>query len=196
MATILYLHGFASIGNNPKSEALREAFEGLGHTVLAPDLPVDPTEVRNKLDRIIRKAEFLSGFPIVMVGTSLGGFWANLMAQIWHEPCVLVNPSVKPSETMEPRVGEELFNYATGEPVEVTRLDIKKFKRCEDLAAKLENSKRTTVFLAKDDEVLDWHEAAAYFAADSVKIIKEDGGHRFEKHWPEVIKKIEEIIAK
>ena len=43
MATIVYLHGFLSAGTSEKSNALREALPG--HTVISPDLPLDPNKV-------------------------------------------------------------------------------------------------------------------------------------------------------
>ena len=190
MATIVYLHGFASVGHGPKSQALIESFPN--YTVVAPDLPVDPTLVIQKVDEIVRAAK---SFPIVFVGTSLGGFWANYFAQKYDAPCVLVNPAMVPSRSMYEWVGKSAKNYATGETVEVTMSDIGTFAALEAVAASNYNGSLVNVFAAKDDDVISYKDVVEQIRYSKSMTLTEDGGHRFELHWPMVVAKVSEIIA-
>jgi len=185
---IIYLHGFASIGSGEKSAAMIAEF-GVDN-VIAPDLPFDADEVEHTLTAIIGG---LKSYPIILVGTSLGGFWANYMAQRWDIPCILINPSMSPSVSMKHRIGTQC-NYYTGDEIVVTEENVQKFIKREQYLAKNTNGALIHLFVAKDDAVLnpaDMIAAVPYFAS---RTIKETGGHRFEGNWPEVIQKIKEIV--
>lgn len=190
MATIIYLHGFASSGKGFKPDALRKAFPEC--VVFSPDLPVDPDKVVSMIDALVRHAV---EFPVVFVGTSLGGFWANYFAHKWDAPCVIVNPSTAPSKTMFERVGKEIKNYATGEKVEVTMRDVNTFALREMEAAELHNGALVNVFVAKDDDVVDYKETLDALRFTKSMTVLEDGGHRFEAHWDKVLDKVKEILA-
>lgn len=109
MATILYLHGFASAGAGPKVDALREAFPD--HAVLAPDIPTDLVQAQALLDGVVRK---ITSYPVIAVGTSLGGFWANYLAQVYDMPAILVNPSTEPAVTMASKLVKLLKTTGPG----------------------------------------------------------------------------------
>ena len=76
---IIYLHGYGSNGNTEKSAILKEHFEH----VFSPTLSLDPNEVSRTLHTLLKDVidnpEFSndSSSPIVLVGTSLGGFLAR-----------------------------------------------------------------------------------------------------------------------
>jgi uncharacterized protein len=189
MATVIYLHGFASVGNSPKAHALREAL--IEHTVLAPDLPIDPELVIAQVDRIVRNA---ASWPIVFVGTSLGGFWANYFAQKYDAPCVLVNPALRPSKTLYQWVGKAAKNYATGENVEVTLKDIASFAKIEMESEGNHNGALIHVFAAKDDDVINYQDVLDQVRFSKSLTLTKDGGHRFESHWGMVVDKVNEVI--
>ena len=187
--TIIYCHGFASVGKSAKSDALVKAFGA--DRVIAPDLPVAPEEVEAILDEIMLS---LGDELVVIVGTSLGGFWARYMSTKWGIPCVLVNPSITPSITLGARVNKPLSNYATGKPILITDQDIETFKKKELFIANCPGLEQAHLFLAQDDEMLDYRVAMMNVVAMSY-VLKTDGGHRFEQYWPEVVEKIAEILA-
>jgi predicted esterase YcpF (UPF0227 family) len=188
--TLIYLHGFASSGKGFKPDALRKAFPEC--VVFSPDLPVDPDKVISMIDNLVRHAV---DFPVVFVGTSLGGFWANYFAHKWDAPCVIVNPSTSPSKTMFERVGKEMTNYVTGEKVEVTMRDVKLFSYCEIEAAELHNGALVNVFVAKDDDVIDYKETLDAMRFTKSMTVLEDGVHRFEAHCDKQIDKVKEVLA-
>ena len=187
--TIIYLHGFASTGNSKKSQSLKEHFGQ--DRVYAPDLPTDPDQVISIIDTIVSG---VSHYPLIFVGTSLGGFWANYFAQKYDAIAVLVNPSVNPDQTMKARIGVPLVNYATEEPINITQDHVNKFAQCKEEAAALYNGNLVHVFLAKDDNTVDYTialEELKYFKSCT---ITEDGGHRYDDKWSLVIEKINQIL--
>ena len=89
MKKLLYLHGFASSGASGTVEVLRRAFWGKDPgervQVVAPDIPVDPTEALPMLRELARREQ-----PGLIVGTSMGGMYAQLLRGF---PRICVNPS-------------------------------------------------------------------------------------------------------
>lgn len=188
--TVIYMHGFGSTGNSPKSQALRAALPN--STVHSPDLPVDPAAVIDIVTKIVREA---TSFPIIFVGTSLGGFWANYFAHKFDAPGVLVNPSSCPVDTMSARVGVDITNYATGEPIIITADYVTQYKRLQEEAAYLHNGALVHMFLAMDDSLLDYRTALVNIPYTASLQVTEDGGHRYDVNWSKVVTKVKNLIT-
>jgi len=177
---ILYIHGFASCGNSNKTKLLKEHF----NDVLAPDVPIDPDEAISFLQKLIvdNKVELI-------IGSSLGGFYAAYLAEKFQIKTVLLNPSTQPFITLAPYVGENEY-FCTGE----------KFTWKKEHIAKLmsyaiaDNSIKVPVLvlLQKGDEILDYTKAEAVYKKYEV-IVQEEGNHRFE-NLDEYIGKIREFM--
>lgn len=89
MRKILYLHGFASSGSSGTVEILRKEFLGTSAvdrvTVVAPDLPVDPSEAMPLIRALAEKEQ-----PALVIGTSLGACYAQQLRgfeRICVNPC-------------------------------------------------------------------------------------------------------------
>ena len=81
---ILYLHGFGSSGASGTVELLRRDF-GDDVTVLAPDIPVDPSVALPMLKELA-----YDEMPDLIIGTSMGGMYAQ---QLHGFVRICVNPS-------------------------------------------------------------------------------------------------------
>lgn len=182
MATIFYFHGFASVGEGPKTESLRANFPD--HVVIAPNIPLNPAKAVEVLSAAVRAA---TSFPIIFIGTSLGGFWANAMAQKFDAPAILINPSINPSTTMAARVGAALLNYKTGEKIEVTAEDVRQFKELEHEVGELYNGALIHLFLAQDDEVLPYEVTLSQLPYTATLNVAVAGGHRYLLGWNNII---------
>lgn len=93
---ILFIHGLASSGAYKMASSLRILLKG--SQVLAPDVPIEPDEALDLLERICRDE-----VPDLVVGLSLGGFWAQ---KLRGRRKVLVNPDFHVSKLMRTKIGE------------------------------------------------------------------------------------------
>jgi predicted esterase YcpF (UPF0227 family) len=190
MATIVYFHGFASTGQSSKVDELRAALPD--HTVIAPDLAAKPADVLVQIDQLIRA---VLDFPLIFVGTSLGGFWASYFGQKYDVPHVVVNPSTQPSLTMAARLGKQIENYQTGAVFTVDSADIGCYAQLESEIKELYNGALVHLFVARDDDVLDSSVAVNYFKYTASKNIFESGGHRFTENWPAVVQYVNNFLT-
>ncbi len=165
---ILWIHGFASCGLSHKSLLLREHF-GAGR-VLAPDLPPEPEAALALLEDLIRR------HPVrVLAGASLGGYFATWLQGRHGLPAVLINPAVVPYLLLEDYLGSHRDCHGT--PFEVTRETLDALHRLH--RPRLPQRERYLVLLATGDEILDWRQAAQYYAGKDL-IVHRGGDHRFQ----------------
>ncbi len=96
---ILFIHGLASSGAYKTAESLRILFRPC--EVVAPDVPIDPTEALPMLRSICMEEQ-----PDLIVGLSLGGFWAQKLRG-YRKVCI--NPDFHPSARLHTRMGENTW---------------------------------------------------------------------------------------
>lgn len=167
MLKILYLHGFASCGKGNKSLAL-QAYFGT-ENVTAIDLPPSPIDAVVRMEEILEASHF-----DLLIGSSLGGFYATYLAEKYQMKAVLVNPSTQPWETLASYVGwqkrfcdEEVFEFKT--------IYLEQLKTLQSIPQKGEY----LVLLQSEDEVLDYTKAQSLYNTHKV-IVEYAGNHRFE----------------
>ncbi len=178
---ILYIHGFASCGNSNKTRLLTQHFD----KVLSPDIPVDPDEAISFLQKLIIDNEVS-----LLIGSSLGGYYAAYLAEKFQIKTVLLNPSTQPFITLAPYVGTNEF-FCSGERFEWTREHIHKLMPYA--ISKNSIKAPVLVLLQKGDEILDHTKAAEVYENYKV-IVQEGGNHRFE-NLDEYLGIIEEFIG-
>ena len=165
---VLFIHGFGSCGTGDKARALARHFGP--DKLMAPDLPVDPGASCATLKQLLER-EYVD----LLVGSSLGGFYAIWLNGLRPIPAVLINPAVRPWKTLAPHVGIHR-HWCTGEPFELTRDHV---CRLEAMARQPDPQReRYLALLARDDEVLDYREAENLLADFEIHI-EEDDNHRF-----------------
>ncbi len=164
---ILYIHGFASCGDSNKTRLLKEHF----NNVISPDVPVDPDEAISFLQKTI-----VDNDVSLIIGSSLGGFYAAYLAEKFQIKAVLLNPSTQPFLTLAPYVGTNEF-FCSGETFQWTKEHITKLF---SYAVSKDSIKAPVlVLLQKGDEVLDYSKAEEVYK-DYKVIVQEGGNHRFE----------------
>ena len=92
---ILFIHGFASSGAYKTADTLRILFRPC--EVLAPDVPIGPSDALPLLQQTC-----LSFQPDLIVGLSLGGFWAQMLRGYAK---VCINPDLHVSRLLRTRLG-------------------------------------------------------------------------------------------
>jgi predicted esterase YcpF (UPF0227 family) len=167
---ILFIHGFGSCGWGAKSLALRRHF-GVAE-LLAPDLPFHPQRAIDHLQGMLER------YPIgALVGSSLGGFYATALNAIAPRPTVLINPVIEPHRLLADYLGPQR-RWCDDAPFDVGSDSLASLTRLQ--RRQLAPGERYLVLLQKGDEVLDYRQAAEFYAGKDVVVLP-GGSHRFEQ---------------
>lgn len=167
MSKLLYLHGFGSCGAGNKSKTLGSYFGS--EYLISPDLPYAPLEAIEFISDLI-ETEDIS----LIVGSSLGGFYATYLAEKFDLPAVLVNPSCRPWQTLAPYIGWQ-ERFCDGEAFEFKEVYLRQLEKIECMPER----SRYLLLLQSEDEVLDYRVAKERYKDHRV-IVEYGGNHRFE----------------
>lgn len=170
---VLYIHGFNSSPQSGKARQFKVYFEThAGVEVLVPALPHHPREAMTLLRELVRQGE-----PALITGSSLGGFYATVLAEESGCLAALINPAVAPQR----HLGEAFLglqrNLYTGEEYEFTRDHAAALELLTPEA--LQHPERFLVLLQSGDEVLDYRLALAFYAGSRVHV-RQGGSHAYE----------------
>jgi uncharacterized protein len=184
---LLYLHGFRS---SPQSAKARRVAAWV-HTQRpdlhwwCPQLPPSPREAMALLDAR------LAGWPaerMAVVGSSLGGFYASVVAERFGCPAVLLNPAVDPARDLAAFVGEQTQYHDPGQQFVFHAEFIDELRALAPEA--ITRPERYFVVIARGDEVLDWREMSARYAACRIKLLP-GGDHAlsdFDEQLPDILR--------
>ena len=116
ITAIAYIHGFNSSPASFKATLLRaEITRRAPQAVfIAPQLPHSPAAAAGLLENLARTHP-----RMVLVGSSLGGYYATWLAEKFALRAVLLNPAVRPYELLAGHIGRQK-NLHTGEEYEFT----------------------------------------------------------------------------
>ena len=181
---IIYLHGFCSSPASWKSRLLAEemARRGLVGQFVCPQLSPIPDVAMAEVSRLIERAPG----PVTLVGSSLGGHYANHLAEKHGLRAVLINPAAVDHLDLAKFVGDHV-NFHTGE----------QFFFSETHAVQLRaqvarpTPARYWLLLETGDEVLDYRQAQEYYATCRQTVLN-GGDHSFTR-FPEFIPQILEF---
>ncbi|QCT94564.1 hypothetical protein FE773_05050 [Caminibacter mediatlanticus TB-2] len=163
---ILYLHGFGSCANSNKTKILKSHFLDF----YAPGLPENPKETISKIESLINPKTML-------IGSSLGGYYAIYFAVKYNLKAVLINPSLKPYKTLKHYIGIQ-YRYCDNKPFKWKKKYLKELKKLKTKPIR----GKYLVLLQSKDEILDYKKTLKKFKnRPNAKVIVEYGGnHRFE----------------
>ncbi|MDP5034790.1 MAG: esterase [Alishewanella sp.] len=170
MQRILYLHGFASSSLSTKAVQTQAYFAALPNVHFqALDLPYTPDAAMQVLEQAIVQP------PTAIIGSSLGGFLATVLAErIGCRACV-INPAVAPHRVLSQFLGE--YEH----PVLQQRYQVQA-QHMQQLEAlmpmQLQQPSRYLVLLQSGDEVLDYRLAVDYYQGAQVQLVT-GGDHSF-----------------
>ncbi|MFZ5723724.1 MAG: YqiA/YcfP family alpha/beta fold hydrolase [Pseudomonadota bacterium] len=174
---LVYIHGFQS---SPQSAKARQLGADLARRHAAvryvvPPLGFAPAAALATLEEALAALR-ADGLQPVLVGSSMGGFYATVLAVRHGLRAVLVNPAVRPHELMQDFLGP-VTNPYSGEHHVLGADDVAAFRALAPAA--LPRPQDFLVLLQTGDETLDWRAAADYYRDCSV--LKQVGGsHGFE----------------
>ena len=100
---IIFLHGFFASGECTPAKALKEYFNNKA-TVIAPDLPLHPTEAIRYINVLCDKER-----PDLLIGNSNGSFLAQIVASARKLPALLGNPYFEMTKFLSERIGQHEY---------------------------------------------------------------------------------------
>jgi len=185
-AKVLYLHGFRSSPQSFKAQRLQAWLAAHRPDVhwWCPQLPPSPREAM----ALVRDG--MAGWPAaasVVLGSSLGGFYASVVAEATGWPAVLLNPAVDPARDLAAYIGEQT---AFHDPTQRFHFRPEFVEELRAMAPRgLTRTERYLAVIAKGDEVLDWHEMATRYAGARLRLV-EGSDHAlsdFDTHLPAIL---------
>ena len=172
---LFYIPGFGSSSNSDKGRAISDLCAALDWKFVALDYPssYDPNVIHDHFVDLVKSHQY---FNAIFFGTSLGGFWANVLAKKFAGRALMVNPSMTPWTT--------LHSYVTDSGI-VVSFD----QSLKDLTAPMVDSyiyfsgidinvNGNVVILCQDDDILDHRIALGMFSGHSKIVLMQSGGHR------------------
>ena len=183
---LLYLHGFRSSPQSFKAQRMARAVAALAQAPQwwCPQLPPSPAQAM----ALLRQG--VADWPqdrMAIVGSSLGGFYAHVLARQIGCPVVLLNPAVHPARDLAGHIGEHPAWHDPGQRIHFDASFIDELRALE--AAPALHSPPTLAVIAKGDEVLDWREMQAAYGQGRVHLI-EGSDHAisdFDTFLPEIL---------
>jgi predicted esterase YcpF (UPF0227 family) len=171
--SILYIHGFNSAPASHKATLLSAVMGrlGLSDQLCVPALHHHPREAIGQLEQAIAKL----GRPL-LVGSSLGGYYATHMAERLGLKALLINPAVSPHRMFDGFLGPQQ-NLYTDETWELTLDHVTALAELEVPAP--QDPHRYQVWLQTGDETLDYRLAQQYYRACALRI-QAGGDHSFQ----------------
>jgi uncharacterized protein len=184
---LLYLHGFRSGPSSFKAQRLHRWLQAHRPDVhwWCPQLPPSP---RAAMELVF---DGIAGWPATtsaVLGSSLGGFYASVVAERTGWPAVVLNPAVDPARDLAGYIGEQRAFHAPDERFFFRPEFIDELRAMAPPA--ITRPERTFAVIAKGDEVLDWREMAARYAGASLRLL-EGGDHAlsdFDADLPHVLR--------
>jgi predicted esterase YcpF (UPF0227 family) len=187
LSHILYLHGFRSSPRSFKAQLMGGWIRDHHPEVQwwCPQLPPSPR------DAMAMVYETLARWPVermAVVGSSLGGFYATVVAERTGCRAALLNPAINPARDLAGYIGD-LTSYHNPDdhfyfqPEYVTQLRVMTPRA-------ITRPERYFAVVAKGDEVLDWREMADRYSNAPIRLI--DGSDHamsdFEAHLPHILR--------
>ena len=188
---LLYLHGFRSSPQSFKARWMADwvAAHRPDLAWACPQLPPSPAAALADIRAIT------AGWPAAttgVIGSSLGGFYATIVAETLGCRAVLVNPAVDPARDLAAHIGRQTMYHSAGESFDF------RAEYVDELAAMtpprpLAHPQAIFAIIAKGDEVLDWREMTARYAHGPLKLVagSDHGLSDFEAHVPDLLRHLD-----
>lgn len=183
---LLYLHGFRS---SPASFKARRMAAWLAQhrpdlTWWCPQLPPSPTAAWALVQQGI------AAWPVgemAVVGSSLGGFYATVVAEATGCPAVLLNPAVDPARDLAPHVGTQTAFHTPGETFAFAPGFLDELRALTPPA--ITRPERYAAVIAQGDEVLSWQEMTGRYPGALIKLLpgSDHALSDFDDHLPFVL---------
>lgn len=158
MTKIFYIHGFGSSVDSPTLKMLQKTYPD------AIGLTYDHTNPRESVSKLARQVnEYSIGDHVVIIGSSLGGWYAEQLTDRVVADFILYNPATQPWNSLD--------KYDVDQDV------LYKYKEFSTVLRTHTPVASRTLILSSDDEVVDPKFAMVKYM-NNANFILTGGGHR------------------
>ena len=182
---ILYLHGFRSSPQSFKASLIGKRLRELGREAeyCCPQLPPSPQAA---IALASARAASVPAAQLIVIGSSLGGYYATWIAEQFGCRAVLLNPAVVPPRDLESYVGITTA-YHSDQRFEFRREYIDELRAFA--VNRITRPERYFLLAATGDEVLDWREMVAHYPGAVQQVIEgsDHGLSDFERYLDRVL---------
>ena len=188
-AHLLYLHGFRSSPRSAKAQqvgAVVQALQqqGLDITWACPQLPPSPRQAVAEMEALVA---LWPRDTMVVIGSSLGGFYATVLAERLGCRAAVINPAVAPARDLARHIGEQTAFHNPADRFFFRPEFITEFEALAPYPVR--HPERYWALIAQGDEVLDWHEMVSHYEGARIRLL--DGSDHavsdFPQHLPELL---------
>lgn len=182
--SIVYIHGFNSSPQSHKAQQFQRwiAAQHPEITLHIPALKPFPLDAIKQLEDLANLAPQHTGF----IGSSLGGFYAVYLAEKFKARAVVINPAVRPFDSLAQYLGENK-NFHTQESYVLTQQHVDDLRAL--YVAAPTHPEHLLLLTQTGDETLNFREAVTHFQR-SPAVIEYGGDHAFqhaEKHFQHML---------
>ncbi len=172
----VYLHGFLSSSASHKAQQLRQWYDQQGDSerLATPDLAFAPSDAIAQAEAAVRDMQQRFGSVLIM-GSSLGGYYATYLAERYACAAALINPAVAPYRLFADYLGEHEHFYA-GTRHTLTLEHIEQLRALD--CPVLSHPERLLLLLQTADETLDYRLAAEHYR-QCPSWLESGGNHSF-----------------
>jgi len=177
-AVIIYLHGFLSSPHSAKARLVGDYLRARAprFDYVVPALPEEPGYALAAAERAVQEQRLAGKTSIALIGSSMGGFYATVLAQRHGLRAVLINPSVRPHLRIHQFFGEN-FNPYSG------RRFVLNASHADELAQlapqRIIDPENFWLLVQSGDLVLDYREAVQFYAGCK-QTVEQGGDHQFQ----------------
>lgn len=189
---LVYLHGFRSSPRSSKAVMTGEAIKALSsidhsYEWYCPQLLASP---KQSMQMVTSHIDQSNADQIIVIGSSLGGFYTNYLAEKYQCKGITLNPAVYAARELEPHVGM-MTEYDSDKPFDFKVEYIDELRTLQ--VEKISEPRRYFLIAAKGDELLDWKEMVAFYSG-AKQLVLEGSDHGiadYADHLPKVLEFIQ-----
>lgn len=165
---VIYIHGFNSSQKSYKAVRFGELMANYGVDYCVPNLNHEPLQAIIKLEQLITP-------NTVLLGSSLGGFFATYLSQRYQIPAVVINPAVAPYTLLQPLLGPN-YNPYQDYYYDLNNSHINALKALA--IDKLKHPELLYLLQQTGDEVLNFQHAVNYYS-QCKQLVEFGGDHSY-----------------
>jgi predicted esterase YcpF (UPF0227 family) len=160
----LYLHGLGSNGLTNTAKTLQL----LGEDVISPSYaPHDfPYSIKMLKDIINEQS------PDVIVGTSMGGYFALKLGEITNLPVLAVNPCFEPKALLSKYLDTPAIDYETGDTLDITEATLEEYEPFNGF------SENHLILIGLQDDIISPEYQHDFCMANHLRSQEVNWGHR------------------